>query len=270
MAVDDFRIRHPEGADLQRDVTRADWIAPRLLPWGRDVGTRVCAVVPTGYAKYVRVFHHIETPVGDGWERWRWADVARRTGRIMHPTVQFTRFRWLHRPDEGELDRTEATVLTDVLRDHTSTPADCWLAIWHGYGELTGAVAFLSAATRGPRGWVARLGKRRQRIEPPLGLAGAPTISLPGREYYLYRGSIDVVPRFEFIPGSLQTPNMWWPQDRAWFVGTEIDFDSTLVACSARCANALLASNLEALEVLPEDRLDVAGDMMNPPEGQPT
>ena len=51
-------IRHPQGTELQLDTAPADWIADRMLSWGRDVGTRVCAIVPTGYDAYVRVFPH--------------------------------------------------------------------------------------------------------------------------------------------------------------------------------------------------------------------
>ena len=182
----------------------------------------------------------------------------------MHPAVQFTRFGSEERPLEGQLDKVEAELLIGILREHTSTPEHCWLAIWHGYGELSGAVGFLWLRGRGLRGWWVRRMQRRQRVEPPPGLSEAPTLSLPSREYYLYSGAINVVPRFEFMPGSLQTPNMWWPDDRAWFVGTEIDFDSTLVACDAACADALLESGLEALEVSPETRLDVHGDLINP------
>ena len=56
---------------------------------------------------------------------------------------------------------------------------------------------------------------------------------------------------------------MWWPEDRLWFVATEIDFDSTLVACTRACANALLRSELEAMEVSAETRLDIDGDTVN-------
>ena len=94
-------------------------------------------------------------------------------------------------------------------------------------------------------------------------LAAAPTVFLPNREYFLYRGPIEVVPRFEHLPGHLQTPNMWWPKDRAWFVATEIDFDSTLVACTRACGAALLGSDLEVMEVSAETRLDIDGDTVN-------
>jgi hypothetical protein len=181
----------------------------------------------------------------------------------MHPAVQFDRFAWPDPPQTGSLDRQAATELVSMLRAYTS-PNNCWLAIWHGFSQLTGSVGVRVTEGRGLR---ARLQRRRalhgEMFERPSDLADAPTVSLPGREYFLYRGPIDVVPRFEHMPGHLQTPNMWWPEDRAWFVATEIDFDSTLVACTRACATALLASELEVMEVSAETRLDIDGDTVN-------
>ncbi len=31
------------------------------------------------------------------------------------------------------------------------------------------------------------------------------------------------------LVGADQTPNLWWPEDRAWFVATEIDLAWTYV-----------------------------------------
>jgi hypothetical protein len=36
------------------------------------------------------------------------------------------------------------------------------------------------------------------------------------------------------------TPSLVWPEDRAWCAAAEIDFDSTIVACSTECARALI------------------------------
>ena len=262
MRVSLGKITHPEGAELQLDTAPADWIADRLLPWGAEVGTRVCAIVPVGYEAYLRVFHHAEEHVGSESIRRRWSELAQRSGRQMHPAVQFDRFAWPNPPQEGSLDRQEATALVSLLRAHTTTPNHCWLAIWHGFSQLTGSVQVHAVGGRGLRAW---LQQRRVagRVAPPRDLAAAPTVSLPNREYFLYRGPIDVVPRFEHLPGHLQTPNMWWPEDRAWFVATEIDFDSTLVACTRACGAALLGSDLEVMEVSAETRLDIDGDTVN-------
>lgn len=54
----------------------------------------------------------------------------------------------------------------------------------------------------------------------------------------------------EDLLGACQGPNLIWPEDRAWFLISEIDFDSTLIACSRACADALLAaSGVEAVEI---------------------
>ncbi|HEU4692113.1 MAG TPA: hypothetical protein VFS23_27310 [Vicinamibacterales bacterium] len=257
------KISHPDGAVLQLDTAAAGWIGDRLLPWGGDVGTRVCAIVPTGYEAYLRVFHHADEHTGTETIRRRWSELAQRSGRQMHPAVQFDRFAWPNPPQIGSLDRHEATTLVSMLRPHTTTPDACWLAIWHGFGQLTGSV-HEHVVGRALDARIHRLfAARSNSLAPPRDLAAAPTVSLPNREYFLYRGPIGVVPRFEHLPGHLQTPNMWWPEDRAWFVATEIDFDSTLVACTRSCALGLLAGDLEVMEVSAETRLDIDGDTVN-------
>ena len=264
LGVGDRRFAHPEGAELQLDTTAADWIADRVLPWGADIGTRVCAIVPTGYDAYLRVFHPAEERVGSESIRRRWSVLAQRSGRQMHPAVQFERFGWPAPPRVGSLDRQEATALVSMLRAYTTTPNNCWLAIWNGFGQLTGSMLVLVARKHGLRDRLQRRrGVRSYMLDPPSDLVDAPTVSLPGRAYFLYRGPIDVVPRFEHMPGHLQTPNMWWPEDRAWFVATEIDFESTLVACTRTCAEAMLGGDLEVMEVSAETRLDIDGDTIN-------
>ena len=101
LRVGERKITHPEGAELQMDTAPADWIADQLLPWGSDVGTRVCAIVPTGYEAYLRVFYHAEERVGSESIRRRWSELAQRSGRQMHPAVQFARFAWPDPPQEG-------------------------------------------------------------------------------------------------------------------------------------------------------------------------
>src|SRR5437879_7616655 len=48
---------HNVGVEFSADLSPSTWIAPRLLSWGQEQGTRVASVVPTGYAAYVRVLH---------------------------------------------------------------------------------------------------------------------------------------------------------------------------------------------------------------------
>jgi hypothetical protein len=59
----------------------------------------------------------------------------------------------------------------------------------------------------------------------------------------------------------VQSPNLFWPDDRSWCVGTEIDFDSTLVADTPELIEVVLAAPaLEAWVVRTEDSLAFDGD----------
>ena len=63
-----------------------------------------------------------------------------------------------------------------------------------------------------------------------------------------------------------QSPTVWWPADRAWCVGTEIDFTETLIGGSRACIEAVLNHpELEALPITLDARLDSRGDTINPP-----
>jgi hypothetical protein len=77
------------------------------------------------------------------------------------------------------------------------------------------------------------------------------------------RGALGSLTTFTFV-GRFQSPNIWWPEDRAWVVATEIDDWTTYVGGTKACVEDLLAS--EVLEVVPSDptfRWDVRGDRIN-------
>jgi hypothetical protein len=88
-----------------------------------------------------------------------------------------------------------------------------------------------------------------------------------GRPYLLGSGPLDVVLDVA-DDTSFERPGvpvaMWWPADRAWFVASEIDFDSTLVAGSPELRDALLSNTaFEAFEVPPDGILSLNGDTVN-------
>jgi hypothetical protein len=52
-----------------------------------------------------------------------------------------------------------------------------------------------------------------------------------------------------------QSPSLWWPDDRAWCVASEIDFCSTYVGGSPALIERVLGDDrLEAIPVRLEDR----------------
>lgn len=92
-----------------------------------------------------------------------------------------------------------------------------------------------------------------------------------GRDYLLYRGPKEPIvtwPDMLTDPGPVpwsQSANLIWPDDRAWCIATEIDWDSTLIAASGDVAQAILADRrLEAFPVGYDDDLSWCGDTVNP------
>jgi hypothetical protein len=60
-------------------------------------------------------------------------------------------------------------------------------------------------------------------------------------------------------------PSLWWPEDRAWCVGTDIDLMSTYVGGSKACIDAVLADDrLEGLPVSVDQSVTWAADTINP------
>ncbi len=52
-----------------------------------------------------------------------------------------------------------------------------------------------------------------------------------------------------------QSPQWWWPDDRAWFVGTEIDFAWTYDGGPRSLIDAILAlPDCESVRIEPTDR----------------
>jgi hypothetical protein len=234
---------------IEADITCADWMRPRLAPFGGTVGS----VVPTGFEAYARVLHPIELHKAPG--ALRWAEVARLTGRRMHALAQF----WCiaaratpnagdsgwHEgaPRAGELDPATQAELIATLTSQEARGAkrECVAAVWEGWGFL----------------------RRSSWIEH------AARMHLPHRDYVLFRGVLAEVPALGFAePRQFVhfTPALLRPADAAWCVATEVDFDSTLVGGPRSIVDAVLTNaQLEAFEVEPVDSLAWDADRVNGP-----
>jgi len=270
------------------DLTPARWLVGTLTAFG----SRVDQLLPAGCPAYVRLFHRPDhgNPAPDADATW--AAAARRHGTVLHPAAQWQALTRGGGPGsdplEGSLDRLSLDRLARHVGRHTSTPDQCYLALWEGYGTL-------------PDSWLTR-----------------PRVELPGRSYLLFGPTpADTVNAYavEFevagleeqsrspggIPGLLlsrqglrapssaeraaasaefarrmreqgasQSPTLWWPEDRAWIVLSEIDLDCTLIGCSLALRDDLLADpDLECLEVDPTTSLAYDADRINGDESGP-
>jgi hypothetical protein len=227
------------------DTTPADWIGPRLHPFAQDVGS----VIPEGFAAYGRLFHPVELhdPDSGRTARERWSDIARRNRRLAHAEMQFHMIsrhhpeipaprdhRVPHQPRSGQLPLDERRILVEVLRGRTATSDRCWFCLWEGYGGLDD-------------------GGVHERVR------------LPGRDYVLYGGPIDHALDSPCAPLPFDlSPNLWWPEDRAWLVATEIDFCWTYVGGTRELIETLVTDpRLEVLEAKLSGRITIDGDREN-------
>jgi hypothetical protein len=287
------------------EVARGDWLRERLDGWGRVGG-----VVPRGFEAYVRILHPIEAYRDEETAQWRWADLAARTGKAMHPLVQSRQLfgpepgqlefpdGWApHQPRDGFLEPELLARLLEQVRQH-DTGDRVTLAFWEGWGELqasSGWMIYFPLDDRNLPHWQ-RWGRRallplvRWRLQRRHRAAQAASrdpalaraleqpsllLDLPGRRYVLLEATPAELadPAWPWaagigwhsgFPGPM--PSLIWPDDHAWCVATEIDFDSTLVGGSRELVDAILADDtFESFEVGPDDDLTWEGDTVNPP-----
>jgi hypothetical protein len=160
----------------------------------------------------------------------------------MHPEVRFNEIvGWDSNPDDqdppwpyrapldGSLEEEECQLLAEVLAGFTGTQELYWFCLWDGFGGLG-----LPGQEEGP-----------------------PRVRAEHRDYLLFTGPVTDATAFRNDPW-FQSPNLWWPEDRAWCVSTEIDGYSTYIGAEHACIDALVAHpNLEVLPgVQPEHLVD--------------
>jgi len=233
-----------------------DWIHGRLHSFAQDVGS----VVPTGFGAYARIFHPASGADRPGIEV-RWSEVAAWSGKTAHPEMQFHAIAApahdrahglelrIYQPRDGVLSERQAGVLVGLLSKHTATPDACWLCLWEGYGYLnpgaTAAWLIEASPRRRPKPPGFGFGRLRFGI-PKTTTRGFPErkrVTLPGRDYLLFKGSVAEAQGWE------DGPNLWWPDDQAWCVASEIDFPYTYVGGTSELLDEILQD--PALEALP-------------------
>ncbi|MHB8669517.1 MAG: hypothetical protein ACYDAD_02995 [Acidimicrobiales bacterium] len=241
----------------------AHWLTFDLLRAKREDLTN--GTVPSGYPAYVRICH----PAPDRDDKSAtWSEVAQVTGRQAHPLMQWHALVGspdslnMHsslwpgdNPERGNLVPEVLGPLCDLLADHTATAERCLFCVWEGYASLPElGVAAFAADDPIPMFSLEELNRTR--------------VGLPDRDYLLLTGPLHLAPKIGwrqssdwFIP---QSPNLFWPADRAWCVATEIDFDSTLVGGTTDLVDAILqAPRLDSWAVQPEDPLAADADRIN-------
>ncbi len=234
-------------------VESADWIGPRLSPFDEY---RTTSIVPNGFDAYARILHPAQLP-GEGRHLVRWTDVAHWSGVPIRGRSQWHDIALPQSPPSseppwrGQGPREGSPYVGDVdalmghLADFTADRETCFFCVWVGY--LGG-----SAAVFTPLG------------EPPVSLPRRDlperVVSLPYREYGLIEAPLSFATSLDTLSdGFHRTANLWWPEDRAWCVASEIDLRWTYVGGSSELIAQILSDErMEALAATPDDPCTVA------------
>lgn len=239
--MDGFRlVQRAPGPELygrlrvqRADLGPADWLTGRF-PGHGDFGT-VAGVAAPGFAAYARVLH----PASLGERPVEWSAVGAAHGRAVGPGTRWYELIgadvdyqnaaeyglpgvWDEHPAEGPTPPEVADALIPVLARHTRTSERCWFGLWEGYGRWD--------------------------------FTGVPTFETPGRDELLLAGPLADAVSPLLLDEFAELPDLWWPADRAWSLGGDVDLVSTYVGGSeALVAQILTTPGLEAHRVRPGD-----------------
>jgi hypothetical protein len=271
------------------DVSAAAWVVD-----GVGDASRVDGLLPPRFDAYARILHPA-WPAGDASadearpEPVRWADVAAASGRQVHARVQFDALVGVERgkarpyePDVGEFPPPLLSALCGLLGRHTTTPERCWFCLWDGWGWIRGWPSMTALPVGGARGRVGRAGSAIE-VPPafPPEILDGPRVSVPSRDYILFEGPLTAAgelgwrcgellsiahPERDFDPSEFepQSPSLFWPEDRAWCVATEVDLDSTYLGGTQQLVDALLNDpRFEAWPAQADDPIGSGADDIN-------
>ena len=88
---------------------------------------------------------------------------------------------------------------------------------------------------------VPRLGMKHR----PMILLGGPLGALPATSFHEWWYE----PGWENPAGNYSSPSLWWADDRAWCIASDVDLQSSYLGASAECAQRLIDD--EQLEIVP-------------------
>jgi hypothetical protein len=178
------------------DLSPADWIFKNLSPDSDDEFTPLSTLIPKGFQSYISIRH----------------DNA------------------LFEEDSGSTIDWE--IFTKNLISFTTTPDDCFYALWNGYG-----MNFLENQAE----LFVRLNAEHTPV--PLRKDEIRYLEFPlQREYLLFQGKLLESLNLNFndpLWHGRARPNWAWPTDKSWIYFNEIDFEVTLLAGSEELISAI-------------------------------
>lgn len=141
----------------------------------------------------------------------------------------------LHAPDASVREWVDAyrilfVRIAELGAAHTTTPDHAWFA--HEYGNDFGLLA--------------------PPADDQMDEEQCTELVMPQRSYRLTAGAVESVVslRHPGFGSSWRHPDLFWPLDRAWFVGTDVDFWSLYVAGTTRFITRVMASGIACADLV--------------------
>jgi hypothetical protein len=265
-----------------------EWIEPRLGDWstmhsvvprGYPAYVRVFHPVAARLLEWTGTEHHVLEE-----RTLTWSEVAGLTGAVAHPLMQWDRIRrglaefgaatrgWDYgKPEQGRMPVDLLARLAAVLSQSGETSVRAGL--WEGNGALypgSSSVVMLSAAdtedeTAEDETTEDETAEQASEVDMDIPFSPAEwenrKLELPHRAYFVFDADLRRLSEPAWVEASGwgaiasfwgNTPNLLWPVDRSWFLVSEIDFDSTVIGCSAEVAAVLMADPLLETGMLAE------------------
>ncbi len=247
------RFGWPADVHLAADLSATEWLNEPHL-WSSGNHRFIGNLIPRGYARYVRLNHPARKnprPTGERlmWDQYErrqipvsWATVARWSGQSLDDALKFedllptkTISQEMPFDDEPYWHLTPVMLgnLIPVLRGLTTTPDQIWMGFCDTTGEWAGPECAWADVhdDRTRPDFDERRRLRQQFCHEIVQLPrwAPPGWAATGRTYWLAEGPVEGV---YDISRSIYAvaPFIWWPQDHAWCVFREIDFDFSMVA----------------------------------------
>ena len=218
----------------EADIGPAQWMLPSSPDPGRVARQpRVSTFIPPSLHRHCYLLLHPWRGTDASRTGSLWREVAHKLGAT-HPGALVEGVQGPEAvrhvpgylpPLEGEIDVAVARPLLQELSAATGSLEEVFAAVWDGWADL-------------PAQWI----------------RGAATLTLAqSRQHLLFRG-----PRAALLndlrasdQGASAVPGVWWPEDRAWIVYSDIDYPWSFVATRYPMDLDRIGRDLELLPVDP-------------------
>jgi hypothetical protein len=165
-------------------------------------------------------------------------------------------------PRLGRLPQELGERLAQALASSTRRADRCFFAVWDGWAIPSAIILFEQGTPEAEQRQAYEKADAEIRAQSGF-LDGAPAFTVPHRAMRLLEGPLRAISAF--YENHRDPPSLWWPEDRAWCVATDIDLMSTYVGGSADAIHALLSNEqIEALPVPADQSVAWEADKINP------